>query len=108
VLDGVGGRLADGRRDLGGAALGQDHAGGADALRRPADRAQVLRVGDLVERDQDGLGRREQVRGVGIAVRLDVCADAPVGVGAAAPPPVAQTVRTRRRPRIACRTALRP
>jgi hypothetical protein len=107
VLDGVGGRLADGRRDLGGAALGQDHASGADALRRPADRAHVLRVGDLVERDQDGLGRREQVRGVGIAVRLDVCADALVGVGAAAPP-VAQTVRTRRRPRIACRTALRP
>ncbi len=61
VLDGSGGRLADRRRDLGGAALGDHHAAGAGALGGAADRAEVLWVLDLVERDDQRLRAREQL-----------------------------------------------
>ena len=55
---------------------GNDHAGRAGALRAAADRAEVARVGDLVEhREQRPLGRGELV-GVGVAVGLDARDDA--------------------------------
>ena len=62
VLDGAGRGLADGRRHLGGAALGDHDAGRAGALGRAADRAEVLRVLDLVERDDQRLARRRAAR----------------------------------------------
>src|ERR1700727_442516 len=55
MLDGAGRRLTGRRRDLGCTALGNDDAGGADALGRAADRAKVLRVLDLVEHDDQRL-----------------------------------------------------
>ena len=62
VLDRAGRRLADRRRDLGRAALRQDDAGRARALGGAADRAEVLRVLDLVERDQQRVGPRRAAR----------------------------------------------
>ena len=56
VLDGAGRGLADRGRHLGGAALGDHDAGRAGALGGAADRAEVLRVLDLVERDDQRLG----------------------------------------------------
>ena len=58
------------------AVRGHDDAGRAGALRAPADRAEVARVGDLVEHgEQRPLARGELVR-VGVAVRLDPRDDA--------------------------------
>jgi hypothetical protein len=63
VLDGAGRGLAHRRRHLGGAALGDHHARRAGALGRAADRPEVLRVLDLVERDQQRLHTRQQLLG---------------------------------------------
>ena len=60
VLDRAGRRLRDRRRDVRGAALADHDAVGPGALGRAADRAEVLRVLDLVERDdQRGGGAQE-------------------------------------------------
>ncbi len=48
-------------RHLGRAALGDDQAGGSGALGAAGDRAQVLRILDLVESDDQGVGQRQQL-----------------------------------------------
>ena len=132
VLDGARRGLADGRRDLRGAALGDHDAGRAGALGGAADRAEVLRVLDLVERDEQRVGparaaRRRRV-GVGARVGADPLMGAraaararsprrspmrdarPASHGSRAAPAVAQISPTAclRRPRSASRTGLRP
>ena len=57
-----GGGLAHRRRDLGRPAAREHHPGRAHALRGPADRADVLRVLDLVERDDQRIRLAEQRR----------------------------------------------
>ena len=103
------------------------------ALGGAADRAEVLRILDLVEGHQQRLGPREQLVGAGVGVGAGLGAHALVGAGAAAPldllgrvrcctetpsqPRLARgagggpdlaDARARRRPRSASRTGLRP
>ena len=70
MLHGARGSLAHGWRHLRRAALGNGSpdARGARALRGAADRAQVLRVLDLIERDDHRRGQREQLRGARVGV----------------------------------------
>src|ERR1700733_8179076 len=75
MLDGAGRGLADGRRDLGGAAFGDHDARSAGALGAAADRAEVLRILNLVERDDQRIGTREQLLGGGVVERTGVGAD---------------------------------
>src|SRR6185437_14342336 len=67
VLYRPGGGAADGRRHAGGSVRRDDHARRAGTLRAPADGAEVVRVADLVEADeQRPLAPGEGV-GVGVA-----------------------------------------
>src|SRR5438105_8813856 len=70
MLDGSGRRTADGSRHVGRAVRGKDDAGRARRLGAPADRAEIARVGDLVETDDERLRRGRQLKGIGVAVRL--------------------------------------
>ena len=78
-------RLAHRRRDLGAAALGDDHAGRAQRLGGAADRAEVLGVLELVEHDDDARAAREELGAADVRVADRLRADALVGVGPAAP-----------------------
>src|SRR5437763_15841967 len=70
MLDRSGRCAADGRRDAGGAMGGDDDSGRSGALRAAADRPEVARVADLVEKGEErALDSGELVR-VGVAVRL--------------------------------------
>ena len=70
VLDGACRRLADRRGDAGGVPLEDDDAAGAGPLGAAADGAEVVRVGDLVEADDERpLAPCDLVR-VRIAIRL--------------------------------------
>ena len=79
VLDRARRRLADRGRDLGAAPLGDDHRGRPGGLRRPADRAEVLRVGDLVERDEQRVSVASSSVGVRVRIRVDERARRPGG-----------------------------
>ena len=52
----AGGSFAHGRIDAGGAALGNDDGVAPGALGRANDRADVVRVGDVVEHDEQPVG----------------------------------------------------
>ena len=107
------------------APLGNDHARSPRPPRRSGDRAQVLRVGDLVERDEQRVLDREQVRRVNVRIRVDERRDALMRFGPrplldllggdvvtfASPPcpgSVAQMRWTLRRPRSASSTGWTP
>ncbi len=108
VLDGAGRGLAGGGGDLGGAPFGDDDAGGAGELGRAADGAEVARVLDLVEGDdQRALAAQQQ----GVAVlrrgrRIDLGDDALVVGRAAQSSPALRSgspAPARRGARAACR-----
>ena len=82
MLDRPGRGLADGRRDLGGTPLGQHHTGSAGALGRAADRAEVLRILNLIQRDDQRLVACEQFLGLDVAELRHLGADALMPVGA--------------------------
>ena len=60
VLDGPGGRLGDRRGDVDGAVPGQHDAGRAGALGRAQQRAEVARIGDAVDGDEERAWRRSR------------------------------------------------
>src|SRR5919106_2531678 len=82
VLDRARRRLADRRRDAPGVVLGDDDAGGARALGAPADGAEVVRVGHLVEAGEQRTFARGELEGVRVAVGLAEGDDALVLHGA--------------------------
>ena len=70
VLDGAGGGSADRRCDPHRAVRGHDDSRRARSLRAPDDRAQVVRVGDLVEADEQRTLLARQRVGVRVPERL--------------------------------------
>ena len=115
MLDGAGRGLADGRGHGGRAPLGDHDPGRAGHLGRAADRAEVVRVLDLVEGDDQGVRVGEQRARIGVGIGIDLGDDALV-VGRAGQPlelrrgvsGAVQTRWTRRRPRFASATGRRP
>ena len=76
MLDRAGGRFADARRHLRGPTLADHDPGGAGALGDTADGPQVLRILDLVQRDDYGVVALEQAGGIGVSVGLRLSANA--------------------------------
>ena len=85
VLDRARRRLADGGGDPARPALADHDAGGAGGLGAPADRAEVARVLDLVERDDERVLGLEQRLGVRVRIGVDLGDDALVVGGAGEP-----------------------
>ena len=65
VLGGAGGGLGDGRRDGGGAALGQEDAVDAGAVGGAEQRAEVVRVFNAVEGEEEAVAAGSLARAAG-------------------------------------------
>ena len=70
VLDGTRRDATDGRRHARGAVRRQHEAGCTRALRAPTDGAEVLRIGDAVQADEQRLWPLGELVGVGVPVGL--------------------------------------
>ena len=115
VLERTGRRLRHRRRQPDGTVRGQDHAGRARGLRAAHHRAEVLRVGDPVEGDEERAPDRRAARrdrrsaparrtrprpaARGAGAPLDLVARAPAGCARRRARPAARSRRPRRRRR---------
>ena len=70
MLDGAGRGPADGGRDPGGTVRRQHEARRSRTFRAAADSAEVLRIGDAVEADEQWLGARRELVGIRVAIGL--------------------------------------